>query len=384
MFDYFKDNYGWNLSVSLSLAMGGSLSEIDQACRNLSALGDVSAQTAEEAWFTNWTRIAQHVAQLAESDEDRGASLSAGSKWLRAANYYLFAERNMPVTDLRRLRTYRRALEAFERGAKLSGHDFERIDVPYEGGSLAGWLRLPRGEGPHPCVVFYNGLDSIKEMHYLVYADIAVARGVAVLFVDQEGTGEAIRLQRHAKRHDTEVSAGLFVDRLEVHPRIDSKRIGIVGLSAGGYCAPRAAAYEKRLKCCAVIGACYDLAANRKRYEGTSSVGSKGLTNIGEHLCWVFNVDTLEEALAALAKRNLGPALPDLTAPLLVIHGENDRQVPLWHAEKTVEEAVNSADRELRIFTILEGSCEHCGLDNMAMQGDYAFDWVAKRLSTAA
>ena len=65
---------------------------------------------------------------------------------------------------------------------------------------------------------------------------------------------------------------------------------------------------------------------------------------------------------------------------MLVVHGENDRQIPLRHAEKTIEAAVNSPRRELKVFTVAEGGAEHCQADNIAMFIDYATDWVAEIL----
>jgi fermentation-respiration switch protein FrsA (DUF1100 family) len=69
-----------------------------------------------------------------------------------------------------------------------------------------------------------------------------------------------------------------------------------------------------------------------------------------------------------------------ITCPLLIAHGENDRQVPLWHAEKTIEAAVNSPGRKLKVFTLAEGGAEHCQADNNAMVVDYIADWVVEIL----
>ena len=68
-----------------------------------------------------------------------------------------------------------------------------------------------------------------------------------------------------------------------------------------------------------------------------------------------------------------------LTCPLLVMHGENDRQVPLEHARSTYENA-GSADKTLKIFTRDEGGAEHCQIDNRAIAADYVADWFASRL----
>ena len=47
--------------------------------------------------------------------------------------------------------------------------------------------------------------------------------------------------------------------------------------------------------------------------------------------------------------------IDQVTCPLLVVHGANDRQVPLEQAERTVHRAINSPRAELRIFTAEEG-----------------------------
>jgi dipeptidyl aminopeptidase/acylaminoacyl peptidase len=69
-----------------------------------------------------------------------------------------------------------------------------------------------------------------------------------------------------------------------------------------------------------------------------------------------------------------------ITCPLLIVHGENDRQVPLWHAERTYEAAVNSPGRELKICRLADGAAEHCGADNSTLVVDYMTDWVAEKL----
>ena len=385
MFTYFPDNYAWNLALGLSIGMGAEMAEVEEACRPLLALGTTGPVAQGEAWFQNWARIAQHVRGLAEVDEARGCGLSAAPKFFRAANYFLMAERNMAWSDARRVYTYRQGLAAFTRALSLASTvQVERVDVPYAGGSLAGWLSLPPGVGPHPAVIFLNGLDSVKETHFLLYHRLAAERGLAVLFVDQEGTGEAVRLQFHAKRHDSEVSAGLFVDFLQQHHSIIADRIGVVGLSAGGYDAPRAAAFEKRLHCAASFGGLYNLDTHRAMFLGQTPPGaSEGLSNQREHLRHVTGAATDEEAVRRYEKRTLGPALPHLTCPLLIAHGENDRQVPLWHAERTVAEAVHAPSAELRVFTLAEGGAEHCGIDNVTLPGAYVFDWLARQLGGA-
>jgi dienelactone hydrolase len=386
LFQYFPQKYSWSLSVAASLAMGGEISEIEEAVAPLVALtGSTDAKVADEGWFQNWMKLGEKLAALAGQDTDKANRFSASSKYLRAANYFLMAERIASWSDPRRMYAYGLGLAAFREGLALSGERFERIEVSYEGAVLAGWLRLANGPAPQPAILFYNGFDSIKEMHYLMFAEIAARRGIATLFVDQEGTGEAIRYHALPKRHDTEVSAGLFFDALAANPAIDKKRIGIVGLSMGGYCAPRAAAFDQRFKCAGCFGGFYELDQGWQRILGGGSTAgvSDGLPESSLHAMRVTGTTSIEAAIAALKLRTLEGVLDRIRCPLLVVHGENDRQVALWHAEKIVADAVNSVEAELRVFSLREGAAEHCGIDVMSMQAEYVFDWAARILGGA-
>jgi fermentation-respiration switch protein FrsA (DUF1100 family) len=99
-----------------------------------------------------------------------------------------------------------------------------------------------------------------------------------------------------------------------------------------------------------------------------------------DQLMWVFGKDTAEAAVAAGKKLRLEGVAEKITCPLLVVHGGNDRQIPLWHAEKTIAAAVNSPNRRLKVFSLAEGGAEHCQVDNASMAVDYISDWVAEVL----
>jgi dienelactone hydrolase len=385
MFEYFTGNYAWNLSVALGLAMGAEMGEVDRACRPLLGQfgGDAAAQG--EAWFESWMRLAEHVEAQGAADGAAGNGLSASGKRFRAATYYLLAERNMPWDDQRRLHAYRKGLHAFSTAVEDGGSPIERIDVPYEDGTLGAWLCLPPGDGPFPCVVMVNGLDDLKEMHLLMFRRAAMERGLAILFVDQEGTGEAVRLQFHAKRAESEVSAGLFLDAMAARPDIDGSRCAILGLSAGGYDAPRIAAFDGRFACAASFGGLYNLDTHRAMFLGhADQSSSEGLSDQRAHLRHVTGAETDAAAVAIYQRRTLDGILDRIDVPLLITHGENDRQVPLWHAERTIAEAVRSPSAVLRVFTLAEGGAEHCGLDNLSLQRDYVFDWLAARLAAVS
>ncbi len=381
MFEYFPENYPWSLGVAASIEMGAVLTEIDDACRGLIADSTRHTPESDEAWFRNWAMLAERLEQQARSKQASGKLLSASELYFRTANYFCMAERLMSPKDPRRLPVYKRGLSAFEQGALLGKDRAERIAIPYEGKELNGWLLLPDGDPPYPCMIYYNGWDSTKEMSYLLCRNIARERGLAMLFMDQEGTGEALRVHGLPKRPDVEVSAGLIVDYLQTRQEISADRIGIMGMSFAGHCAPRSAAYEKRLQCAICIGAFYGAPYFNVAVPETMSSNATSLTAMMEHGMWVVGVDTPEASRKAYDKFTLSGVLEHVTVPLLVIHGENDRQVPLLHAEKTVEEAVNSPRVDLKVFSLLEGSAEHCGIDNNRHTTNYALDWAMEVLT---
>ena len=378
MFEYFPDNYQWSLATMGALNGGGVISEVDDACRPLKEIsrqGDDPA--ALEAWYESWEKVAERVEQLADRDEEAGNYLSAGRKYLRASLYYAAAERMMTNLDSRKLQAYKRLLGTFKKGIQFRREPVEWVEVPFQGSSLPALFIPALGSGRAPCMVHFDGFDVMKETIYSRVGNEYRRRGVALLIVDHPGVGEALRLRGLHSDHATEVPAAACVDYLESRSDVDPERIGIVALSLGGYYAPRAAAFEKRFKCCVAWGAIWDYGEiwerRLKNQAGQRSVPPFQFT-------WVFGKDTVEGALEVAKKMRLEGVVDKITCPLLVVHGENDRQIPLWHAEKIIEAAVNSPRRELKVFTIAEGGAEHCQADNSAMLVDYAADWVADTL----
>ena len=127
----------------------------------------------------------------------------------------------------------------------------ERVEIPYEGKTLAGILRKPKGIDKPPVVVMAVGLDSTKE-ETEAYEVPFLARGIATLVFEGPGQGEG--QYDFAIRGDYEVPVHAVLDYMETRRDLDTSRIGMWGVSLGGYYAPRATAFEKRIKACIALG----------------------------------------------------------------------------------------------------------------------------------
>ena len=93
MFEYFPGNYVWNLSVLITLQNGGTIGEVEEACRPIRDAAARGADAGTEQFFAAWSAVADRLVSLAEEDEGLGRNLSAGEKYRRAALYLLNAER---------------------------------------------------------------------------------------------------------------------------------------------------------------------------------------------------------------------------------------------------------------------------------------------------
>lgn len=226
MFRYFPKNYVWNLSVDLSIEMGARIGEIEEMCAPLLAASEHPDADGTRAFRDSWSKMADKLCRLAAEDEARGRLLSAGEKYLRAANYYLTCERLQAQGAEGRKALYKRFLDVFAAGLHHSRANCQRVEIPYGDKTLAGlYVRAEGVSGPAPLLLQVNGLDSTKEMKYLVGLPQWLAkRGVSSLVVDQPGTGEALRLHNMKARFDSEHWASRIVDWLEQQPDVDASR----------------------------------------------------------------------------------------------------------------------------------------------------------------
>jgi dienelactone hydrolase len=225
-------------------------------------------------------------------------------------------------------------------------------------------------------MIHFDGFDVTKEwMHLSGMAAELARRGVSTLMVDHPGVGAALRLQGLPTAPESERWAAAAMDFLERRPDVDAKRVGIVAMSLGGYFAPRAAAFEKRLACCVAWGARWDNALSHGRILSDPNA-ARSVTGWVEHALWVYGARDPAEAASKIAAMTLDGVADKIECPLLVVHGENDRQVPLDQARLTVERATRAPRRDLKVFTAAEGGAEHVQGDLFSAAVDYIADWV--------
>jgi dienelactone hydrolase len=379
-FMYFPGNYRWSAAYVNMLGRGSfggaDISELHKIGRLLEG----KAADDDEAWFQAFAQVAGEVRGHADRFAKSGHRFSAASFYLRACHYFQMAERFRTPKDKLALDAYRTGVDCFHTFTKLTDLKIDIVEVPFSGGTLPGYFVHAQNakSARTPCVVFFDGLDVTKEIQFLCGVPELIKRGISVLVMDGPGTGEAIRFRGHHLRHDYEVAGSACIDYLEKRADVDAKRIGIVAISLGGYYAPRCASMDDRYAACIAWGAIWDYhAVWKKRIEAQFKAS---LSVPGHHIMWILGVDSLDKALKALEPFKLDGVVQKMRCPFLVMHGEDDEQIPLADA-KALYNASGSSDKTLRIFSGEEGGAQHCQRDYLTLGVAEMWNWFEDKLA---
>jgi 2,6-dihydroxypseudooxynicotine hydrolase len=208
------------------------------------------------------------------------------------------------------------------------------------------------------------GLDSAKE-EMDAYESIFLARGMATLAFDGPGQGEAE--YELPIRGDYEVAVKSVVDWVEKRGDVDAARIGLWGVSLGGYYAPRAAAFEKRVQACIALSGPYDWADLWPQLNPLTREAFRVRAKCA----------TLEAAREHGASLTLKGAASNITCPLYIVAGKLDRIVPWQDAEKLAGEARGPVE----LLMIEDGN--HVANNRAYRYRTQSADWMAGHLRAA-
>jgi len=386
MFQYFPGNYMWSLSVLRCMAGGGIFGEIDWACRNLHEASKAGTAGDSEAWYSAWRKLAEQVEVVARQAGDKGHRITAREAYFRAAQYYQWTEAFLDPDDARAPVAFGKHLECFANFAELNSPKVEIFDIPFEHSAITAYfVKAQNVQGPAPTVLLHDGLDGTKEEMFYVARALS-ARGINCLGFDGPGQGATLRLKGLPARHDSEVALGAVIDHVSARQDVDPARIGLMAASMGGYYAPRAVSFEKRIKACAAWAAIYDYYAcwqRRVGYEKGAGIqkldANAALGTTGKHFLRIMGVQDWDQAFEKLTKFRLKGVAANISCDFLIVHGEHDQQTPLEEAQELFAEA-GSAHKELRVITEAEGGAAHVQLDRPEPALSQICDWFVERL----
>lgn len=343
---------------------GGDLFEIARTARRIE-IGDA------DGWHREWHALAERVEAEARARLAAGHERTAMARFFAANQYYRQSDVFLTGRDPRKADAFRKSQALFREGAALHHPPIEVIEVPCGGDTYDGYFCHPVNPKPGkwPVVFLIGGADAFAEEVFFSGRAI-LDRGWAMLLVDTPGRGSSSYLKGIPTRADYEVPVGACLDWLERRPEIDPARIGVIGISMAGYYAPRAAAYDDRIKALVCWCGCYDMTADLYDF----------FEPLQATLQRILGHKTDAEAREILQDFHMRDAAPRIRCPTLITHGANDRLMNVEGAKRLFQ-AIGADDKTLRIYDDAEaGGTGHCQYDTWGTSTPFILDWMEDRL----
>jgi dienelactone hydrolase len=319
-------------------------------------------------WLGSWMRAGDAYDERAIEALGNGATISAATFGLIAAMCHHVGE--MMIYGLgpipRREVASARCVECYARVADHFDPPAVRVDVPFRGRTLPGYLRVPHGTARPACVIVTGGANSVKEENHAI-SDYLLKRGLATFAFDGPGQGEYfLHTGDPLRAASFDAAVAAVIDVLEDADAVDASRIAIFGKATSGLLVMHSAASEKRLRAIVAHPGSYDWAPY---FELQFPFYPSQL-----ELFSVLGANSIAEGTELIKQElTLRGVLEEVRAPILVVNALDDRAIPASEVELIKQHAV--ADVEAILFP----GRAHGGPP--ALAHSLEADWLAKQLA---
>ena len=329
----------------------------------------------------DWVREMKTAGENAEKD----------GRLIEAARYYQGAEFYMENGDDNKIELYSRSLALFNRALPELAND--RDSVPYETGFLPV-IRVPSLGKERGTIVIHSGFDGLIEEMYPLLQPLAKA-GYTVIAFEGPGQGAALRIHGLNMPFNWEKPVTAVLD----HYAIDE--CTLIGMSLGGYLAPRAAAFEKRITRLIAWGAMFDfysvyrLRLGNLKYRLLTLLLDLKLSNIVNNLIqkasekeptmrWaithgmhVSGTQTPYDFLQWVRSLNLRDAAMHITQDVLLIMGNDDHLVPSDQLYVQAQSMNNARSVTTMMLSNQDHAAQHCQVGNSFLPIRLILEWMS-------
>lgn len=331
----------------------------------------------QQSWFAAWSATGERVLKLAAATTD---SISKGGAYLRAHTYFRTAEFFLPPDDPKRPVSWEKNVGCFYKGLAALKVSCEQFRAPYPGGGLqANYFPEPSGASDKPLLVFVGGFDSTLEELYFMLVPAAHARGYSVLTYEGPGQGAALRQQGLRFIPEWERPNAAVLDAfLTTHEA--PAQIVLIGMSMGGYLAPRAAAFDSRIDGVVAFDVCFDLGecASRAFAAAANPLAWKNPDFVwaASNGRWTLGATDIASMQAMTKAYTLQPVAERIRQHVLILAGEHDHFIPAHQVTAFQHSLVNARSVTTRVFDQASGGAEHCQVGSVSLVHAALFDWL--------
>lgn len=354
--------------------------------------------SSRDAWVNSWREQRQLSQRLGEQALAQGHPISARSFFLRAYNYlraaeFFFDRKSYGAQAHRDL--YRESVASFDAAIPLFDRPVEKIAIPFLPGiAMPGYFfKAASGSEKRPSIIISGGGDSFGEESYFTGgAPEALARGLNVLVF--HGPGQRGLLHEYpdqVHRPDSEVQIGKVIDYALSRPDVDGKRLGLYGYSFGGYLAPRAAAFDHRVKALAantfirdvhegMIGLVNSMVPLALRGRDVGPIVEQIMQKnwvvaamVEQTMFWDFGTNTVDAMLDFMRPFTRVGLEQRISCPTLCTSGTGEGEMAVNQAHQMFDAL--TCPKTFLALTEELGADEHVGMNNITYTASVIFDW---------
>jgi dienelactone hydrolase len=329
----------------------------------------------------------------------RGHRVSARNTYLRAAAYYAAALSAIDGAEggeqlLGPLFAAHR--RCFNTHVGLLGPAAEQVAIPYQGGTLPGYLFVPSADGQaRPTLILNNGSDGPVTALWPGLGAPALARGYNTLVFDGPGQQSMLFDRGVPFRPDREHVITPVVDFLLQRPEVDADRLALYGISQAGYWVPRALAFEHRIAAAVADPGVDDVAASwraslppemlglldagdQERFDAVMAAGLQSAPpRERQVMAWRAKPYGRQDSAYALFKTveqyRLGDLAQHIRTPLIVTDPEGEQ---FWPGQSQRLYDALPGPKARVPFTRAEGADMHCEPMARSLLEQRMFDWL--------
>ena len=354
----------------------------------------------ESAWRA-YNAAGVESRQWAEAAAAKGHRVSAREAWLWSAKHFSAALRFLDgTTDTSRLLpTWQEYAKCWVEAAALFHPAAERIEIPYESASLTGWLfRVDESRKRRPLAILNNGADGLELSMYVLGAAGGLARGYNCLIFNGPGQGDSLWLKKLFFRPDWEKVVSPVVDWAVHHREVDAKRIALIGVSQGGYWAPRALAFEHRVAAGVADPGVWnvaepwlknlpkpylDMVDGGKKEQFDAAMGAAMKFNprskiVLDFRMRPFGMTSFYDAFQAVRDYNLKDVAGQIRCPMLITNPQSE-QFFAGQSQQLYE--MLRCPKTLIDFTREQGADLHCEVNAPGYRDFCIYNWLDETLS---
>lgn len=363
------DEANFNFQLNRTLMWGGGdLEEIKSIAPAISTTED-------------WVREMKTLAVRAEATQQRS----------RAIGYYRMAEffEADGSSDKSELYTKSKSL-FYEEYKEIFKTKIRRDEVEYDNGKLPVWVGLP-GTEVKDTVIIHGGNDSYME-EFFPLVQRFLSEGIAVYLFDGPGQGGALRESGIYYTHEWEKPVKAILDAYHLDD------VTIIGLSLGGMLAPRAAAFENRIKRVVAWGIMPDfyevvLSKVPEQLRLLMDLEDKEQVNTLiqakmkvdplikwaiQHGMFSMNVDTPYDYLHNTRKFEMQSIGDQITQDFLLLGSNEDHFIPVELYKKVIDALPNVKSLSYKMYTKSDSAENHCNIGNTELVLGDIIHWILR------